>query len=158
MAYEAIKNLSKKTTYSSTKKSTKSTTSDDDDLFRRVAAYARAKDQGSTVEKTDAPTVESRVEMPQIESSIRTYHPITPTKAQANYNSGNVYASRFQPDETEEEEDNGYRDATLKDLTINSLKQGYYNALYGSESFKAMMGSENEKQKYEDILAGEDSV
>lgn len=156
MAYEAIKNLSKKTTYSSTKKSTKSTTSDDDDLFRRVAAYARAKDQGSTVENTDAPTVESRVEMPQIESSIRTYHPITPTKAQANYNYGNVYASRFQPDETEEEEDNGYRDATLKDLTINSLKQGYYNALYGSESFKAMMGSENEKQKYEDILAGED--
>lgn len=156
MAYEAIKNLSKNTTSSSTKKSTKSTTSDDDDLFRRVAAYARAKDQGSTVEKTDAPTVESRVEMPQTESSIRTYHPITPTKAQGNYNYGNVYASRFQPDETEEEEDNGYRDATLKDLTINSLKQGYYNALYGSESFKAMMGSENEKQKYEDILAGED--
>lgn len=50
----------------------------------------------------------------------------------------------------------GYRRATLKDLTWNSLKQGYHNAIYGQESFREMGGQKNQKQKYEDILAGED--
>lgn len=48
------------------------------------------------------------------------------------------------------------RDATLKDVTINSIKQGYYNSRYGQESYYDMIGSANEKQKYEDILAVED--
>ena len=50
----------------------------------------------------------------------------------------------------------GYRKAGLKDLTWNSLKQGYYNAVYGQESFKDMYGDENEKARYEELLQGED--
>ena len=49
-----------------------------------------------------------------------------------------------------------YRDATFKDITWNALKQGYYNSRLGEESYDAMMGNENEQQKYLDILAGED--
>ena len=48
------------------------------------------------------------------------------------------------------------RDATLWDLTINSLKQGYYNSIYGQESYKAMMGQDNEKAHYESLLMGKD--
>ena len=48
------------------------------------------------------------------------------------------------------------RDATLKDLTINSLKRGYYNSALGRESYHQMMGAENEKEKYEDILTDDD--
>ena len=50
----------------------------------------------------------------------------------------------------------GYREATLKDLLINSAKQGYYNSRYGEESYKSMNGRETDKQKFADILAGED--
>ena len=46
--------------------------------------------------------------------------------------------------------------ASLKDLTVNSLKRGYYNSLYGEESFKDIFGEQNEKKTYEQILAGED--
>ncbi len=50
-----------------------------------------------------------------------------------------------------------YRDASFwKDAVWNSLKQGYYNTLYGEESYDAMMGYGNEAQKYKDILEGED--
>ena len=49
-----------------------------------------------------------------------------------------------------------YRDASFLDYTWNALKQGWYNSMYGAESFHEMMGADNEKQKYEDILAGED--
>lgn len=48
------------------------------------------------------------------------------------------------------------RTASLKDLTWNSLKRGYYNSLYGEESFKAMNREQNQKEAYEKILAGED--
>ena len=48
------------------------------------------------------------------------------------------------------------RDATFKDYTWNALKQGYYNSLYGQESYKEMMGDANEKKMYEDILASDD--
>ena len=50
----------------------------------------------------------------------------------------------------------GYREANLKDLLINSAKQGYYNSRYGEESYKSMNGRETDKQKYADILNGED--
>lgn len=50
----------------------------------------------------------------------------------------------------------GYREADLKDLLINSAKQGYYNSRYGEESYKSMNGRKTDKQKYADILAGED--
>lgn len=49
-----------------------------------------------------------------------------------------------------------YRDASLWDVTVNAVKQGYLNSIYGQESYKDMLGRENEKQKYEDILAGEE--
>ena len=57
---------------------------------------------------------------------------------------------------TEAEPTAEYRDATLKDITLNSIRQGFYNSEYGKESYKDMMGWDSEKQKYEDILAGED--
>ena len=46
--------------------------------------------------------------------------------------------------------------ASLKDLTWNSLKRGYYNARYGEESFAAMNGSQNDKEVFEKILAGDE--
>lgn len=64
--------------------------------------------------------------------------------------------AKLEDQETEKLYGEGYRRATLKDLTLNSVKQGYYNAIYGQESFKDMGGEKNQKQKYEDILAGED--
>lgn len=45
------------------------------------------------------------------------------------------------------------RDASLTDLTWNSLTRGYNNSRYGEESFDAMNGVANEKEKYEYILA-----
>ena len=40
------------------------------------------------------------------------------------------------------------RDATLKDLTVNSFKQGYYNTRYGEEMYKAMGGMANNSAAY----------
>ena len=48
------------------------------------------------------------------------------------------------------------RDATLKDLLWNSLKQGYYNSIYGQESYKEMLGAENQADAYKELLSGED--
>ena len=48
------------------------------------------------------------------------------------------------------------READWKDITWNSLKQGYYNSLYGEESFAKMLGGENDAAAYKDLLAGED--
>ena len=50
----------------------------------------------------------------------------------------------------------GYRDATPWDLTVGSLKQGYYNSRYGQESYKAMLGQENEKERYQELLEGDE--
>ncbi len=55
----------------------------------------------------------------------------------------------------ETEEPTG-RNATLRDLTINSLKRGYVQSLYGQESFKAMTGQKNKKAYYEEKLKSED--
>ena len=49
-----------------------------------------------------------------------------------------------------------YRKANLKDILVNSAKQGYYNSLYGEESYKSMSGRKNDKEKYADILNGDD--
>ena len=49
-----------------------------------------------------------------------------------------------------------YRKANLKDILVNSAKQGYYNSLYGEESYKSMSGRKNDKEKYADILDGDD--
>ncbi len=48
------------------------------------------------------------------------------------------------------------RDASWWDATIGSLKRGYYNSLYGEESFSQMMGDSNEADKYKQILAGDE--
>lgn len=48
------------------------------------------------------------------------------------------------------------RDATFWDLTINSLKRGYVQSLYGQESYKAMTGQKNNKAYYEEKLKSED--
>ena len=45
------------------------------------------------------------------------------------------------------------RDANLLDVTWNSLTRGYNNARYGEESYAAMNGTANEKEKYQQILA-----
>lgn len=46
--------------------------------------------------------------------------------------------------------------ASLKDLTVNSFKKGYYNSIYGEESFKAMNGGKNNKDAYAELLAGDE--
>lgn len=46
--------------------------------------------------------------------------------------------------------------ASLKDLTIGSLKRGYYNSLYGEESFKEMLGEANEKEALKEKLESEE--
>lgn len=49
-----------------------------------------------------------------------------------------------------------YRDATLKDLTVGSFRQGYNNAIYGQESYKAMLGRKNQEEAYRAKLEGEE--
>lgn len=49
-----------------------------------------------------------------------------------------------------------YRKANLKDILVNSAKQGYYNSLYGEESYKSMSGRKNDKEKYANILDSDD--
>ena len=46
--------------------------------------------------------------------------------------------------------------ASLKDLTVNSIKKGYYNSRYGEETYKAMSGQSNDKETYKKLLQGED--
>lgn len=46
--------------------------------------------------------------------------------------------------------------ASLKDLTVGSVKRGYLNSIYGEESFKAMNGGQNKKDEYAQILAGDE--
>lgn len=48
------------------------------------------------------------------------------------------------------------RDADFWDVTLNSFTRGYNNSRYGEESYNAMMGAANEKEKYERILSGDD--
>ena len=100
----------------------------------------------------------------KVAESRRATSPATPYQSKAGLSSlpttSSTVGSRlrdygeFAGSRTEEEEE--LRNATFKDVTWNALKQGYYNSLYGKESYREMMGDENEKQVYEDILAGED--
>lgn len=80
----------------------------------------------------------------------------------ANMNQYNALYTQYQ-DSAVNYEDwygrlEGYqpRDATLKDLLWNSLKQGYYNSVYGQESYKQMLGDENQAAAYKELLSGED--
>lgn len=50
----------------------------------------------------------------------------------------------------------GYREPSLWDLTVGSVKKGYDTSRYGQESYKAMLGEENEKEKYERLLESEE--
>ena len=68
------------------------------------------------------------------------------------------YVSSLQPktvSETKEEAPKG-RDANFWDVTINSIKRGYVQSLYGQESYKAMTGQKNNKAYYEEKLKSED--
>lgn len=59
--------------------------------------------------------------------------------------------------EAKKEEEEGYRDPTLRDLTIGSFQQGYDTAQLGRESYRDMLGDEdNRKTEYEEKLAGEE--
>ena len=46
--------------------------------------------------------------------------------------------------------------ASLKDLTINSAKRGYYNSLYGEETFKEIFGEENQRDVYKEKLESDE--
>ena len=48
------------------------------------------------------------------------------------------------------------RSATFWDVTVNSVKKGYVESLYGQESYKAMLGLKNNKAYYENLLKSED--
>jgi len=48
------------------------------------------------------------------------------------------------------------RDANFWDITINSVKKGYTQSLYGQETYKAMTGQANNKAFYEEKLKSED--
>lgn len=47
------------------------------------------------------------------------------------------------------------RNATLKDLTINSFQKGYFNNRYGEEAYNRLIGKENNAEKYRKILEEE---
>ena len=64
------------------------------------------------------------------------------------------YISAFTP-KTESEQQSG-RDATFKDITINSFKRGYVQSLYGQETYKELTGQKNNKKYYEEKLKNED--
>lgn len=46
--------------------------------------------------------------------------------------------------------------ASIKDLTVNSFKRGYYNSVYGEESYDAMLGRKNNKDAYKNLLESEE--
>lgn len=64
------------------------------------------------------------------------------------------YAMDWEWEAKKEEE--GYRDPTFRDLTIGSFQKGYDTAQFGRESFRDMLGDEdNRKEEYQEKLAGE---
>ena len=73
----------------------------------------------------------------------------------ALYNQYQDYAVDYE-DWADRLENYQQRDATWKDILWNSLKQGYYNSLYGQESYKQMLGAENQADAYKELLSGED--
>jgi len=52
-------------------------------------------------------------------------------------------------------EASGARKANLADLTLGSVKRGYLNSVYGQESYREMMGRENQAEEYAGKLADE---
>ena len=46
--------------------------------------------------------------------------------------------------------------ASFKDLTWNSLRRGYYNSVYGEESYKEMLGDPNKKEDYKKLLESDE--
>lgn len=46
--------------------------------------------------------------------------------------------------------------ASIKDLTVNSFKRGYYNSVYGEESYDAMLGRKNNKDAYKNLLESDE--
>ena len=50
----------------------------------------------------------------------------------------------------------GLREASWLDATVNSAKRGYYNSLYGEETYHAMLGEKNSADVYRKILEGDE--
>lgn len=65
------------------------------------------------------------------------------------------YAMDWEWEEKKKKE--GYRDPTLWDMTVGSFQQGYNTAQFGKESYRDMLGEEdNRKAELEEKLAGEE--
>ena len=56
----------------------------------------------------------------------------------------------------EDKDGDGLRDASWWDATVKSAKRGYYNSLYGEETFASMMGEKNSADAYRKILEGDE--
>lgn len=54
------------------------------------------------------------------------------------------------------EDEDELRDASWWDATVNSAKRGYYNALYGEETFASMLGQKNSADVFRKILEGDE--
>ena len=76
--------------------------------------------------------------------------PITTTKPTTTTNPTTIETAT---DSSAEQEP---RDANWWDLTVNSAKRGWHNMDYGQESYKQMMGRDNNKDYYEELLKGDD--
>ena len=94
-----------------------------DDVFARMSKLASQNLYGGSGNTpTASKTYESKVSRP-------TAPTVSSTVGSHLRDYGEYAGSR-----TEEEEEE-LRSATLKDITWNALKQGYYNSLYGKESY-----------------------
>ena len=129
----------------------------------------------TTTPAVNASTRKNQIEarLKQIESEYRTAATVLSGYQRGGLQKSNAYLTakekadslKAEKSELEKElqsvydqmaSDEGYREANFIDNTWNSLKRGWNNSRFGEESFDEMQGRENEKQKYKDILAGED--
>lgn len=107
-----------------------------------------AKDRSQDYSAGDAAAQAAREELSRLEKEYESVKPrVTALEAELE---------KAKAAEREALKAAGYRDASLLDLTVGSVKQGYLNSKYGQESFKKMTGKENEAEKYQEILAGDE--
>ena len=52
--------------------------------------------------------------------------------------------------------EDGYRRASLYDLTVNAARRGFYGALEGQDSYYDMVGQPNQKERWDKVLASDD--
>ena len=140
--------------------------------LRDYGQYAGSQPATSTVDPTKRKQeIEARLK--QIQTEYSTTATVLSGYQRGNMKQSNAYAiAKTKADqllaersELEKElqavydqmvSDGGYREANFIDNTVNSFKRGYNQSLLGKESYDSILGKENEKQKYEDILAGDE--